>query len=175
MKGLNHYVDIYKEQLKKGEIQEAYVRLVKYVTRLGTSLSRTLSASYSFGTLFQGYMDYTYIYYSNDFLKKRKLKMALVLNHAKMQFEVWLLGQTIPIQEKYWEYFKSTKWNKNRTTRPQYSILEAELIVNPNFNDLAELSKQIEDKLVILTEEIIQEVKNLDKLNECDETWSMPR
>jgi hypothetical protein len=160
MKDMNYYVDIYKEQLKKGDIKEAYVALVKYVTRLGTNLSRNLYERYSFGSLFQGYMDYTYFYYTNDFLKERKLKMGLVLNHSKMQFEIWLLGQTIPIQEKYWDYFKSTKWNKNRTTRPQYSILEAELIINPDFNDLEKLSKKIEDKLVLVTDEIIQEIKD---------------
>ena len=109
MKDLNHYVDIYKEQLKKGDIQEAYVGLVKYVTRLRTTLSKNLSESYSFGDLFQGYMHYTYFYYTNDFLKKRKLKIGLVLNHTKMQFEVWLLGQTIPLQEKYWQYFKTNQ------------------------------------------------------------------
>lgn len=159
MKDLNHYVDIYKEQLEKGDIQKAYLGLVKYVTKLGTTLSKSLSESYSFGNIFQGYMDYTYFYYSNEFLKKRKLKMGLVLNHKKIQFEVWLLGQTIPIQEKYWEYFKLTKWNKNRITKPQYSILETVLLANPNFNDLDKLSKQIEDKLMPLTDEIIQAIK----------------
>ena len=159
MKDLNYFVNSYKEQLKKGDIQEAYTGLVKYVTRLGTILSKNLSESYSFGSLFQGYMDYTYFYYSNDFLKKRKLKLGLVLNHTKMQFEMWLLGQTIPIQEKYWDYFKTTKWNKGRTTKPQYSILETVLIENPNFNDLDLLSQQIEDKLVIVSEEIIQDIK----------------
>lgn len=159
MKHLNHYVDLYKEQLEKGDIQEAYVGLIKYVTRLGTTLSKNLSEIYSFGSIFQGYMDYTYIYYTNDFLKKRKLKMGLVLNHRKMQFEIWLLGQTIPIQESYWEYFKATKWNKGRTTKPQYSILETTLIANPNFNDLDRLSKLIEEKLVLVTNGIIQDVK----------------
>ncbi|WP_163400445.1 DUF7000 family protein [Flavobacterium fluviatile] len=159
MKNLNQYVAIYKEQLDKGDIQEAYVGLVKYVTRLGTTLSKNLSENYSFGSLFQGYMDYTYFYYTNDFLKKRKLKMGLVLNHSKMQFEIWLLGQTIPLQEKYWEYFKSTKWNKHRTTRPQYSILETTLIEKPDFDDLDELSKQIENKLISITDEIIEDIK----------------
>lgn len=159
MKDLNHYIDIYKEQLTKGDIQKAYVGLVKYVTKLGSTLAKNLSESYSFGSLFQGYMDYTYFYYSNDFLKKRKLKMGLVLNHNKMQFEVWLLGQTIPIQEEYWQYFKNTKWNKNRTTRPQYSILETILIENPNFNDLEKLSREIEDKLVLVSAEIIEDIK----------------
>ncbi len=159
MKDFNYYVDKYKEQLDKGDIQEAYVGLVKYVTRLGTTLSKNLSKHYSFGSLFQGYMDYTYFYYSNDFMKKRKLKMGLVLNHTKMQFEIWLLGQTIPIQEKYWEYFKSTKWNKDRVTRPKYSILETVLIEIPNFNDLEKLSKQIENKLTSITDDIIEDIK----------------
>lgn len=159
MKDLNDYVNSYKEQLQIGDIQEAYAGLVKYVTKLGTTLSKNLSKSYSFGSLFQGYMDYTYFYYSNKFLKERKLKMGLVLNHSKMQFEVWLLGQTIPIQERYWEYFKNTKWNKNRTTKPQYSILEAVLLASPNFSDLDLLSKQIEDSLVRVTGEVIQDVK----------------
>lgn len=159
MKDFNHYVDKYKEQLDKGDIQEAYVGLVKYVTRLGTILSKNLSEHYSFGSLFQGYMDYTYFYYSNAFLKKRKLKMGLVLNHTKMQFEIWLLGQTIPIQEKYWEYFKLTKWNKDRMTRPKYSILETVLIEKPNFNDLEKLSKQIENKLTSITDDIIEDIK----------------
>lgn len=159
MKDFNHYVEKYKEQLDKGDIQEAYVGLVKYVTRLRTTLSKNLSEHYSFGNLFQGYMDYTYFYYSNDFLKKRKLKMGLVLNHTKMRFEIWLLGQTIPIQEKYWEYFKSTKWNKDRLTKPQYSILETILIEKPNFNDLEKLSNQIKNKLTSITDDIIEDIK----------------
>lgn len=164
MKDLNSYVGIYKEQLKKGDIQEAYVGLVKYVTRLRTSLSKNLSETYSFGSIFQGYMDYTYFYYSNDFLKKRKLKAGLVLNHTETQFEIWLLGQTAPIQERYWPYFKTTRWNNDRTTKPQYSILETIVVEKPNFNDLEALTRQIEDGLVLITEEIIQDIKT-SKLN----------
>lgn len=159
MKDLNYFVDKYKGQLEKGDIQEAYVGLVKFVTRLATTLSQNLSESYSFGSLFQGFMDFTYFYYTNDFLKKRKLKMGLVLNHSKMQFEIWLLGQTIPIQEKYWQYFKTTKWNKGRLTKPKYSILETVIIDKPNFKDLDKLSVQIENKLVFVTDEILQEIQ----------------
>lgn len=142
MKDFNYYVDEYKKQLEKGDIREAYTGLVKYVTKLGTNLSKNLSEHYSFGNLFQGYMDYTYFYYTNEFLKKRKLKMGLVLNHTKMQFEIWLLGQTIPIQEKYWEYFKSTRWNENRTTKPQYSIAETVIVENPDFNDTLKTNRR---------------------------------
>ncbi|TCT15624.1 hypothetical protein EDC18_103332 [Natranaerovirga pectinivora] len=161
MKKLSDYVNEYKEQLKKGDIQQAYDGLVKYVMRLRTNLSKNLSDSYSFGNLFQGYMDYTYFYYSNDFLKKRKLKLALVLNHINMQFEIWLLGQTAPIQEKYWQSFKTTKWNKDRDTKPKYSVLETVLIENPNFNDLDFLSQRIEEKLIIVSSEIIDDIKEI--------------
>jgi hypothetical protein len=45
--------------------------------RLGTTLSKNLSDRYSFENLFQGYMDYTYFYDSNDFLKKTKTKKTV--------------------------------------------------------------------------------------------------
>lgn len=88
MKDLNHCVSLYKEQLKKGDIQIAYAGLVKYLTKLGTSLSNNLEETYSFGNLSQGYMDYTYLYYTNELLKKKKLKMGHVLNHQQMRFEI---------------------------------------------------------------------------------------
>ncbi len=159
MKKLNNFVKAYHEQIQKGDIQEAYAGLVKYVMKLGNTLSKTLVKEYSFGNLFQGYMDYTYFYYSNDFLRKRKLKLGLVLNHSKMQFEIWLLGQTIPVQENYWKYFKTTKWNIGRATKPKYSILEAVLITDPNFNDLDLLTTQIEKELLNVSNEIIEEIK----------------
>ncbi len=158
MKDFNHYVELYKEQLDRGDIQEAYTGLVKFVMSLGNSLSKRLSERYSFGSLFQGYMDYTYFYYSNDDLKKRKLKMGLVLNHSKMRFEVWLLGQTIPVQDKYWQYFKTTTWNAGRVIKPAYAILEAVLIEKPDFNDLKLLTEQIEERLVLVTEEILRDI-----------------
>ncbi|RAV98435.1 DUF7000 family protein [Pseudochryseolinea flava] len=155
----SHHVAAYKAQLDKGDIQQAYAGLVKFVMRLGSTLEKKLAKHYAVGNLFQGYMDYTYFYYTNDFLKERKLKFGLVLNHSKMRFEIWLLGQTIPIQEKYWAFFKTTQWNEGRTTKPTYAILETSLIDAPNFDDLELLAKQIEKKLIIVSKAIIQDVK----------------
>lgn len=148
----------YQEQLVKGDIQEAYSGLVKYVQKLSSQLASSLSDKYSFGSLFQGYMDYTYFYYSNDFLKQRKLRFGLVLNHSNMRFELWLLGQNLDIQEKYWGFFKSTHWNKDRTVRPQYSVIETTLIENPDFNDLEQLSESIEKALLKTSEKIIEDI-----------------
>lgn len=162
MENLNKYISIYKEQLQKGDILIAYNELVKFTMRLRTDLIKSLSNQYSFAGILHGYMDFTYFYYSNDFLKGKKLKFGGVLNHVEMRFEVWLLGNTIPIQEKYWELSKNSKWNKDKIEMPKYSILEAVLVANPDFNNLDALSKLIEEKMIIVSDEIIEYLKTLD-------------
>ncbi|MBU2940180.1 hypothetical protein KO494_11595 [Lacinutrix sp. C3R15] len=162
MKDLNKYVSIYKEQLEKGDILIAYNELVKFVMQLRTDFIKSLSHQYSFAGILHGYLDYTYFYYTNDLLKSKKLKFGLVLNHLEMRFEVWLLGNTIPNQKKYWELLKTTKWNKGKTEMPKYSILEATLVENPDFNNLSKLTEQIETKMIQVSDEILTHLKTLD-------------
>lgn len=152
-KNLNYFVSAYKESLKNGDIQVAYAELVKYVQKLKTAFSKDLSDTYSVGNVFQGYMDYTYFYLSNDFLKDKKLKLGLVFNHNHVRFEAWLLGQTKDIQEKYWKLLKNTKWI-NGSEMPQYSIFEVILVDNPDFDDLDTLTENIKNKLVSVAEDI---------------------
>lgn len=159
MKNLNHYVAKYKEQLDKGEIQIAYTELVKFVMNLKTEFSKSLSQQYSFGNILQGYMDYTYFYFSNDFLKSKKLRYGIVLNHQKLRFEIWLLGNTADVQRKYWDILKTSKWNSDRTEMPKFSVLEAVLVENPDFDNLNLLSHKIEENLITTADEIMNELK----------------
>lgn len=160
MKDLNKYISIYQDQLKKGDILIAYNELVKFVMNLRTKLLKTQSDQFSFAGILHGYLDFTYFYYSNDFLKSKKLKFGLVLNHVEMRFEIWLLGNTVPIQKKYWKLLKNTKWNKERTEIPKYSILETTLVENPDFNHLDKLTEQIETKIIKVSEEILDYLKS---------------
>ena len=162
MKNLNKYVSIYQDQLKKGDILVAYNELVKFVMNLRTTFIKRLSDKYSFSGILHGYMDYTYFYYSNDFFKTKKLKLGLVLNHSEMRFEVWLLGNTKPIQKKDWERSKSTKWNNNKDEMPEYSILETILVEKPDFNNLDKLTEQIETNMIKASEEILDYLKTLN-------------
>ncbi|MBK7456558.1 MAG: hypothetical protein IPJ46_23390 [Anaerolineales bacterium] len=152
-KNLNYFVSAYKELLKNGDVQVAYAELVKYVQKLKTVFAKDLSDTYSVGNVFQGYMDYTYFYLSNDFLKDKKLKLGLVFNHNHVRFEAWLLGQTKDIQENYWKLLKNTKWI-NGSKMPQYSIFEVILVDNPDFDDLDTLTESIKNKLVSVAEDI---------------------
>ena len=147
MKNLNDYVASYQSQLQKGDILIAYKELVSFVMKLRTDLKRDSSFDYSVTAILHGYLDYTYFYFSNDFLKSKKLKFGLVLNHLEMRFELWLLGNTAEIQKKYWTFLKETKWNKNRMEMPIYSVLEVVLIETPNFNNLLLLQKSLEIEL----------------------------
>jgi len=162
MKNLNHYVAIYKEQLNKGDILIAYNELVRFVMKLRTDFIKSLSDKYSFSGILHGYMDYTYFYYTNDFLKSRQLKLGLVLNHLEMRFEIWLLGNTIPIQKKYWNSLKKSKWNKGKTEMPKYSILEAIIVKEPNFDELLSLSQEIEKRIIEVSCEIINTIHELN-------------
>ncbi len=150
MKNLNDIVTLYHKELRKGDILVAYNELVKFVMNTRTELVKDLEHQYSFTIIRHGYMDFTYFYYTNDFLKRKNLKFALVLNHLEMRFEVWLLGNTIPVQKEYWNWLKSTKWNKKNSEMPQYSIIEAVIINKPDFNNLKLLSENIQ-----VTDEII--------------------
>ncbi len=162
MKNLNKYVSIYQDQLKKGDILIAYNELVKFVMNLRTEFIKILSDQYSFAGILHGYLDFTYFYYSNDFLKRKKLKFGLVLNYMEMRFELWLLGNTKPIQQKYWELLKNTKWNKNKTEMPKYSILESIIVENPDFDNLDKLTEQIETEMIKASDEILDYLKTLN-------------
>jgi hypothetical protein len=157
---LNSLVVAYKKQLDVGKIQVAYTQLVKFVMSLKTRFSSTLGDRYSFGAIFQGYMDYTYFYFANDFCRERKLKFGLVLNHEEMRFEIWLLGQTKDIQERYWKLLKNTKWIQDEAI-PKYSVFAHVLVQDPDFDDLGALSETIEAGIDRLATEILESIDQI--------------
>ncbi len=89
----------------------------------------------------------TYFSFSPKSLKDRNLKIAIVLIHENLRFEVWLAGYNKKVQAKFWRIFKESKWNKYHvvpTTQGVDSIVEYVLVDNPDFSDLDTLSQQIE-------------------------------
>lgn len=154
-KSLNDYVKIYKEALDQGDIQIAYHQLLNYVMALKVTFQKEKADSYTFANVQLGFMDYTYFYFSSDFLRSKKLRFAIVLNHPKMQFELWLLGQNASIQDHYWDLLKTSKWNVDLKSRPTFSILEAVVVEQPDFNDLDALSTNIIGKALQTIDEIL--------------------
>jgi hypothetical protein len=93
-------------------------------------------------------MDMTYFSFIPESLKRRKLKIAIVFNYDDFRFEVWLGGYNKQVQTKYWTLFKNGDWNKYHlvsTTKGVDSIIEYVLVENPDFSDLDNLTKQVEN------------------------------
>lgn len=107
MKSLNDSLTEYKKQLDKGDIQFAYRGLMDYMMGLKNYFKNKYPDFSVAASLYQGYMDMTYFALFPEDLKKRKLKIAIVLVHDKMQFEIWLSGINKQIQIKYWNILKS--------------------------------------------------------------------
>lgn len=151
-------LEIYKEQLSKGYIQTAYITLTKYVAEL----KRKIPLNYSTSNIGLGYLDYTYFSFTNDYIKNKKLKWLLVLNHQKMQFELWLCGRTVEIQKQYWNLLKDSKWNKGIDVMPKYSVLEVVLESRIDFNNKEEMTSHIIENVVSYTLEIENYLETID-------------
>jgi len=87
---LNDYIKEYKSQLEIGLIPKAYRELIGYVMKLRTHFSNKYADEYIIGSFYQGYMDISFFTVTPLSLKKQKLKIAIVFNHEKIHFEIWL-------------------------------------------------------------------------------------
>ncbi|GHG05028.1 DUF7000 family protein [Thalassotalea marina] len=157
---LNKLIPAYKEVLADGHFQQTYQRLVGIVQKLRTEFNNQYKNEYSVANILHGYVDYTYFYLQNDFLKHRKLKLAIVLNHQQVQFELWLLGQTKPIQINYWQKLQGHKWISE--VMPEYSVIEIPLLEQPDFDQEEKLSASIHQNFTALSSQIFDTLKSLD-------------
>ena len=146
MGSLNEFITEYKKQMDKGVIQKAYQGLMDYIMDLRMHFSKKYP-DFAPGNIYQGYMDMTYFPIFPRELTSRKLKIAIVLIHENIRFEVWLAAQNKQIQSEYRELFKGGNFNKYRVptaVKGVDSIVEYTLEDNPDFGDLNALTKQIE-------------------------------
>jgi len=153
-RNLNDRIAAYKEAFASGELQRTYHELVSIVQTLRTEFYKEYKGEYSVANILHGYIDFTYFYLQNEFLKQHKLKLAIVLNHQKVQFELWLLGQTRDVQIDNWEKLKHSEW-VNGGEMPEYAIFEIILLSSPDFDNRNKLSESIHDLFVSLSEKII--------------------
>lgn len=152
-KSLSARIPAYKDVFASGEIQKTYQSLVGIVQNLRTEFSKTYKGEFSVAGVLHGYIDFTYFYLQNDYLKKNKLKLAIVLNHQQAHFELWLLGQTKDVQIRYWEKLKGVEW-VNQEAMPEYSIFDITLLANPDFDNIKRLSESIHTAFGSLSQEI---------------------
>ena len=147
MESFQDYVNEYKKQLEKGSIQKAYKGLMDYVMDLRTHFKNKYPEYSVSSGIYYGYMDMTYFALFSESLRKRDLKIAIVFIHETCKFEAWLAGVNKQVQTKYWKLFKESNWNQYPlvpTTQGVDAIVEHVLVDDPDFSDVAALTKQVE-------------------------------
>ncbi len=157
-KSLNDYINDYKSQIEIGNIPHAYKALMTYINGLRNHFLSKYSEDFALGSIYPGQMDITYFQLSPKSLKKHKLKTIIVFNHLKIQFEIWLAGQNRQIQKKYWTLFKDSDW-KTYPVSPDlkgFSIMEHTLVQKPDFNNLNDLTDQIESEALKFIDNITE-------------------
>ncbi len=152
---LNARIPAYKNAFSSGELQRTYQDLVGVVQNLRTEISKRYETEFSVAAILHGYIDFTYFYLQNEYLKRKKLKLALVFNHHNVSFELWLLGQTKDVQIQYWNKLRGAKW-VNPEAMPAYSVFEAPLLVAPDFDDAVKLTETVCSQFELLLQEILE-------------------
>ena len=159
MESLQECMHEYKRQLEKGYIQKAYRGLMDYFSSLKIHLKKKYPVYLLSSNIYFGYMDMTYFSVIPEFLKQRKLKIAIVFVHDTFRFEVWLSGVNRDVQEEYWKKITKSGWNKYSITpdpRKDDCILSNILVSDPDFSDLDALTEKIETGVV----DFIQDVED---------------
>lgn len=151
------YIDEYRNLMRDGKIREVYIGLIEYVMELKTYFKNKYPDYFVSGNVYVGYMDMTYFSIVPQTLKQRNLKIAIVFLHDAFRFEIWLAGYNKQVQSKYWKFFKEKNWTKYHlvdTTKNADSILEHIVVNEPDFHDLAALTKQIEKETLMFIHEV---------------------
>ena len=137
----------FKKQLDKGSIQVAYKGLMDFFMSLRFHFQKKYPEFIVPSNVYFGYMDMTYFSIIPKSFKDKKLKIAIVFNYETFGFEAWLSAVNKNVLTEYWNLIKDKTWDKYRIVKPGKgidSILEYNLVKNPDFNNLDGLTKQIE-------------------------------
>lgn len=159
---LNKKIEVYRKRIVEDSLSSTYKFLLTYMNHLQRTFKSEMSESFSTKNLLNGYLDYSYFYFDNKFLKSRKLKMGIVLNHHDLSFELWLMGSTKESQVFYWKKFKEFNYI-NDDIIPEWYILSVTLVSNPDFDNLNNLSRLILDQVPRVYNQIEKQLLSLEK------------
>ena len=156
MEKLNYSLREYTSQLSKGHIQKAYKGIMNFMSDLRAFFGSKYP-DYNASSLYFGYMDMTYFAFTPSVLKKMKLKIAIVFLHEECKFEAWLAGDNRRIQAEYVALLSHKnigRYTLSKILPGVDSIIESLIIEQPDFDNPAELKKQIEISIIKFAEDI---------------------
>lgn len=148
MESFPNSMEVFKNQIKKGDIITAYQGLMDYFRSLRGYFEKTYPEFTVPANIYSGYLDMSYFSVIPSSLQSMKLKIAIVFVYKTFQFEVWLSGRNRNVQAEYAQAFKETGWIKYSLAENPLNtdyILAQVLVENPDFSDLEQLTIRIDD------------------------------
>ena len=157
MESMNHHIQEYTIQLRKGHIQKAYKGIMTFMADLKSDLEHH-RPDWVGSSLYFGTMDMTYFAFTPPALKNKKLKVAIVFLHESCSFEVWLAGNNRRIQAEYIDLLKDRNIGEYKLSQVQPgvdSIVVSVVAEQPDFDHPEELKKLIEDSTINFADDIL--------------------
>lgn len=160
-KSMNRRIEIYRKRIVEDSLSSTYKFLLSYMSSLQKSFKIEMSESFSTKNLLNGYLDFSYFYFINEFLISRKLKMGIVFNHLDLTFELWLMGSTKESQIYYWDRLSNSRLNTNKAM-PEWYVLSVILVIDPDFDKLNKLTSDILELVPKVYAEIEEEIVSFE-------------
>ncbi|GEK88254.1 hypothetical protein SAMN04488100_11833 [Alkalibacterium putridalgicola] len=157
MASLNESMIAYGELIKETDLQQAYKGLMQFMKDLRTHLKEKHLEYDVSANLYPGYLDLTFFSFTTELSKKKDLKYMVVFIHEKTEFQIWLSGRNRKVMSAYHEKFKSYKMGDYTLTSDETgmsAIIESSLVEDPDFDQLTELTRQIDTGIDIFIKDI---------------------
>ena len=145
MRSLNQLICQYTHLVRQHELQLAYRGILEYLGKLRATFLKNCP-QFDVSNLYQGYMDMSYFSLSTEFLKNKGLKIALVYEHEKGHFEVWLSARNREISKRLEPEFAGLILNGIPVFHDAGNldaIIEYTLVSEPDFDDQVLLTDTI--------------------------------
>ncbi|MDO6438876.1 hypothetical protein Q4534_15740 [Cyclobacterium sp. 1_MG-2023] len=154
MESMDGSFSYYQKLIQAGDIARVYKSLIAYMLSLRTYF-KINHQEFIVGSFYQGAMDFTYFSLSTKELKAKKLKLVIIFNHQKASFEIWLAGQNKQVQKQYLALMDEKELGAHyRASTHPHSILEWEVLKNPNFNDLDTVTTKMEQSVKVFLQDL---------------------
>jgi len=145
MRRLNWLIGQYTHLVRQHELQLAYRGILEYLGKLRAAFMKDYP-EFDVSNIYQGYMDMSYFSVSTKFMKDKGLKVALVYEHEKGHFEVWLSARNREISKRLESEFAVLNLNGIAVFHDagnQDAIIECTLVSEPDFDDQVVLTDTI--------------------------------
>lgn len=158
-KEINILIKDYQKTLIEKDLSHTYKYLIELLASIKSEFSKKYKDQYKAGYISPGYLDYSYFSIYNEKLREKQLRFGIVLNHKKMRFELWLMGQNEEIKNKYIKLLKDIKVENQIKDITKYSIIEIALDENSNFEN----EKELKENIIKLSKYYIKNLENIIK------------